>query len=97
MFGSEDLSSILRNNPQFWNCFSCCYKTFKLIFVFDIRHHLLVQDTNFGKVFANEPAAFEVLFYKYRNKIKGFAKRNVPTQIDAEEVVRKVFNRKYIC
>ena len=35
--------------------------------------------------------AFEVLFYKYRNKIKGFATRLVPTQIDPEEIVQEVF------
>ncbi len=37
--------------------------------------------------------AFEVLFYKYRNKLKGFAKRLVPTQIDPEEIVQEVFVR----
>ena len=35
--------------------------------------------------------AFEVLFYKYRNKIKGFATRLVPTQIDPDEIVQEVF------
>ena len=35
--------------------------------------------------------AFEVLFYKYRNKIKGFATRLVPTQIDPGEIVQEVF------
>ncbi len=35
--------------------------------------------------------AFEVLFYKYRNKIKGFATKLVPTQIDPEEIVQEVF------
>jgi len=35
--------------------------------------------------------AFEVFFYKYRRKIKGFATRLVPTQIDPDEVVQEVF------
>ncbi len=35
--------------------------------------------------------AFEVLFYKYRNKVKGFARNMVPAQIDLEEVVQEVF------
>ena len=35
--------------------------------------------------------AFEVIFYKYRNKIKGFATRLVPTQIDPDEIVQEVF------
>jgi RNA polymerase sigma-70 factor (ECF subfamily) len=40
--------------------------------------------------------AFEVLFYKYRNKIKGFAIRLVPTQIDPEEIVQEVFVRVWL-
>jgi len=40
--------------------------------------------------------AFEVLFYKYRNKIKGFAKKMVPSQIDPEEIVQEVFVRVWI-
>lgn len=40
--------------------------------------------------------AFEVLFYKYRNKIKGFAKQLVPTQIDPEEIVQEVFVRVWL-
>ncbi len=35
--------------------------------------------------------AFEILFYKYRNKVKGFARNMVPAQIDSEEVVQEVF------
>lgn len=35
--------------------------------------------------------AFEILFYKYRNKVKGFARNMVPAQIDLEEVVQEVF------
>ena len=40
--------------------------------------------------------AFEVLFYKYRNKIKSFAIKLVPTQIDAEEIVQEVFVRVWL-
>jgi len=32
--------------------------------------------------------AFEVLFYKYRNKVMGFARKMVPAQIDPEEIVQ---------
>jgi RNA polymerase sigma-70 factor (ECF subfamily) len=35
--------------------------------------------------------AFEVLFYKYRSKVKGFSVRLVPAQIDPEEIVQEVF------
>jgi len=40
--------------------------------------------------------AFEVLFYKYRNKVKGFAMRMIPTQIDPEEVVQEVFVKVWL-
>lgn len=40
--------------------------------------------------------AFEVLFYKYRNKIKGFAKKMVPAQIDPEEIVQEVFVKVWL-
>lgn len=40
--------------------------------------------------------AFEVLFYKYRNKIKGFALKIVPAQIDQEEIVQEVFVRVWL-
>jgi len=40
--------------------------------------------------------AFEVLFYKYRNKIKGFATRLVPTQIDPDEIVQEVFVKVWL-
>jgi RNA polymerase sigma-70 factor (ECF subfamily) len=40
--------------------------------------------------------AFEVLFYKYRNKVKGFAIRIVPPQIDPEEIVQEVFVRVWL-
>jgi RNA polymerase sigma-70 factor (ECF subfamily) len=43
------------------------------------------------KLKGGDTFAFEVLFYKYRNKIKGFATRIVPTQIDPEEIVQEVF------
>lgn len=35
--------------------------------------------------------AFELLFYKYRNKVKGFAVKLVPAQVDSEEIVQEVF------
>jgi len=40
--------------------------------------------------------AFEVLFYKYRNKVKGFAIKLVPAQIDPEEVVQEVFVKLWL-
>jgi RNA polymerase sigma-70 factor, ECF subfamily len=43
------------------------------------------------KLKQGDPFAFEVLFYKYRNKIKGFVVRLIPTQIDPEEIVQEVF------
>ena len=43
------------------------------------------------KLKVGDTFAFEVLFYKYRNKIKGFATRLVPTQIDPDEIVQEVF------
>ncbi len=45
--------------------------------------------------------AFEVLFFKYRNKVKGFTISIIPSYIDPEEIVQEVFvkvwlNRKSI-
>lgn len=40
--------------------------------------------------------AFEVLFYKYRGKVKGFAKRMIPSQIDLEEIVQEVFVKVWL-
>jgi len=40
--------------------------------------------------------AFEVLFYKYRNKVKGFAQKMVPSQIDPEETVQEVFVKLWL-
>ena len=40
--------------------------------------------------------AFEVLFYKYRNKVKGFAVKLVPTQVDPEEIVQEVFVKLWL-
>ncbi len=48
------------------------------------------------KLKAGDPFAFEVLFYKYRGKIKGFATKLVPTQIDPEEIVQEVFVRVWL-
>ncbi len=40
--------------------------------------------------------AFEVLFYKYRNKVKGFSVKMVPAQVDPEEIVQEVFVRLWL-
>lgn len=48
------------------------------------------------KLKEGDSLAFEVLFYKYRSKIKGFAIRLVPTQIDPEEIVQEVFVRIWL-
>lgn len=40
--------------------------------------------------------AFEVLFYKYRNKVMGFAKKMIPAQIDPEEIVQEVFVKLWL-
>lgn len=40
--------------------------------------------------------AFEVLFYKYRNKVKGFAVKMVPAQVDPEEIVQEVFVKLWL-
>jgi RNA polymerase sigma-70 factor (ECF subfamily) len=40
--------------------------------------------------------AFEVLFYKYRNKVKGFAIKMVPAQVDPEEVVQETFVKLWL-
>jgi len=40
--------------------------------------------------------AFEVLFYKYRNKVKGFAVKLVPAQVDPEEIVQEVFVKLWL-
>jgi len=37
-----------------------------------------------------------VLFYKYRNKVKGFAVKLVPTQVDPEEIVQEVFVKLWL-
>ena len=51
----------------------------------------LVEKLNKGDSFA-----FEVLFYKYRGKIKGFSSRIVPSQIDPEEIVQEVFVKVWL-
>lgn len=48
------------------------------------------------KLKAGDSFAFEVLFYKYRNKIKGFAQKIVPAQIDPEEIVQEVFVKVWL-
>ncbi len=49
-----------------------------------------------GKLKEGDSFAFEVLFYKYRNKVKGFAQNMVPSQIDPEEIVQEVFVRVWL-
>lgn len=43
------------------------------------------------KLRGGDSFAFEVLFYKYRNKVKGFAIKMIPAHIDPEEIVQEVF------
>ena len=40
--------------------------------------------------------AFEMLFYKYRNKVKGFVIKFSPSRIDSEEIVQEVFLKVWI-
>lgn len=49
-----------------------------------------------GKLKKDDPFAFEVLFYKYRNKVKGFAFKMIPSQVDPEEVVQEVFVKLWL-
>ena len=48
------------------------------------------------KLHRGDSFAFEVLFYKYRGKIKGFATRLIPSQIDPEEIVQEVFVKVWL-
>lgn len=48
------------------------------------------------KLSEGDSFAFEVLFYKYRNKVKGFAFKMVPPQVDPEEIVQEVFVKLWI-
>jgi RNA polymerase sigma-70 factor (ECF subfamily) len=48
------------------------------------------------KLSEGDSFAFEVLFYKYRNMVKGFAARLVPTQVDPEEIVQEVFVKLWL-
>ena len=48
------------------------------------------------KLREGDPFAFEVLFYKYRNKVKGFAVKLVPAQVDPEEIVQEVFVKLWL-
>ena len=45
---------------------------------------------------ANDQLAFELLFYRYKNKIKGFVCQMAPPQIDPDEIVQKVFIRIWL-
>lgn len=44
-----------------------------------------------GRLQQGDQFAFEVLFYKYKNKLKGFVAKLAPPQVDPEEIVQKVF------
>lgn len=48
------------------------------------------------KLRGGDSFAFEVLFYKYRNKVKGFAVKIIPSKIDFEEIVQEVFVKVWI-
>ncbi len=48
------------------------------------------------KLIEGDSFAFEVLFYKYRNKVKGFAVKMVPAQVDPEEIVQEVFVKLWL-
>ncbi len=48
------------------------------------------------KLKAGDSFAFEVIFYKYRNKVKGYACKMVPSQLDPEEIVQEVFVRLWL-
>ena len=48
------------------------------------------------KLRGGDSFAFEVLFYKYRNKVKGFAVKMIPSKIDFEEIVQEVFVKVWI-
>ncbi|PCH67915.1 MAG: hypothetical protein COC06_10465 [Bacteroidales bacterium] len=45
---------------------------------------------------ANDQFAFEVLFYKYKNKLKGFVIKLAPSQVDSDEIVQKVFIKVWV-
>ena len=49
-----------------------------------------------NKLKEGDSFAFEVLFYKYRNKVKGFSVKLAPAQIDPEEIVQEVFVKVWI-
>ena len=45
---------------------------------------------------ADDQLAFELLFYRYKDKIRGFAAQLAPPQIDPDEIVQKVFIKIWI-
>jgi len=61
-----------------------------------LERHLHTERDLVEKLRCGDTLAFEVLFYKYRNKVKGFAKKMVPAQIDPEEIVQEAFVRVWI-
>lgn len=48
------------------------------------------------KLKGGDSIAFELLFYKYKNKVKGFVCKLAPTRIAADEIVQEVFVRVWI-
>ena len=49
-----------------------------------------------NKLKEGDSLAFEILFYKYRNKVNGFTKKFSPSRIDSEEIVQEVFIKVWI-
>lgn len=48
------------------------------------------------KLKGGDSIAFELLFYKYKNKVKGFVCKLAPTRIAADDIVQEVFVRVWI-
>ncbi len=40
--------------------------------------------------------AFELLFHRYKNRLKGFVRSIAPPQVEAEEIVQKVFIKVWL-
>lgn len=45
---------------------------------------------------ADDQFAFEALFYKYKNKVKGFVLKFAPSKVDADDIVQKVFIKVWV-
>lgn len=48
------------------------------------------------KLKGGDSIAFELLFYKYKNKVKGFVSKLAPSRIAADEIVQEVFVKVWI-